>query len=96
MSNVIQFLEALGKDPSLARFSPDAYAAMVASLDADDSQRQALLDRDHAALSDALGGRRLMFCMVATPDQSPMREPEEPGDDDGDEKDPSDKPGNVD
>jgi len=45
MSNVIQFLEALGSNPALARLSVADYEAVVASLDAEGAQRQALLDR---------------------------------------------------
>lgn len=64
MSNVIQFLEALGSNPAMNRMSPGDYASSVAALDADDSQRQALMNRDHATLNDLLGGREGMRCIV--------------------------------
>lgn len=64
MSNVIQFLEALGSNPSMTRLSAGDYAATVAALDADEAQRQALIARDHAALNDLLGGREKMACMI--------------------------------
>jgi hypothetical protein len=67
MSNVIQFLESLGSNPAKAHFATAAYAAAVASLDVGDAQRQALLDRDHSALNDLLGGREKMMCMVWLP-----------------------------
>jgi hypothetical protein len=77
MSNVIQFLEALGQNPA-----PADYAAAVAALDIDEAQRQALLNRDHARLNDLLGGRSKVYCVVVPAEE------EEPLDD---EKDPSDK-----
>ena len=78
MSNVIQFLEAMGRNPAL---SAAEYAATVAALDANDEQRQALLDRDHAALNQLLDGRAKMICMITTPDE---RAPNEaPDQDDG-------------
>lgn len=68
MSNVIQFLETLGSNPAKARFSTTQYAAAVASLDLGDQQRRAMLDRDHAALNELLGGREKLYCLVATAD----------------------------
>lgn len=65
MSNVIQFLETLGTNQAL---SPADYAATVATLDIDSKQRQALLDRDHAALNELSEGRGEMCCMILTPD----------------------------
>lgn len=64
MSNVIHFLEALGSNPALTKLSAAQYAATVAALDVDDSQRQALLDRDQTALNGLLGGRDEMRCVV--------------------------------
>lgn len=69
MSNVIQFLESLGSNPSFVRNSAAEFAANVAMLDADDGQRDALLDRDHAALSALIGGRQKMYCAVYAPDE---------------------------
>lgn len=67
MSNVIQFLEALGSNPAMTKLSAAQYAATVATVDADDMQRQALLNRDHAALNDLLGGRAEMRCVIFPP-----------------------------
>lgn len=64
MSNVIQFLESLGSNQALS--SAD-YAATVATLDVNDEQRQALLDRNHAGLSDLQQGRSTMRCLIMTP-----------------------------
>lgn len=84
MSNVIQFLESLGRNPA-NDLSPADYAAAVAVLDIDDTQRQALLDRDHAALNDLLGGRAKVYCLVAPAENEPQDDQQE-SDDDGKEK----------
>lgn len=67
MSNAIQFLEAMGSKPVLSAVE---YTATIAALDVDGAQRQALLDRDQAALNDLLGGRAMMRCYIATPDEA--------------------------
>lgn len=67
MSNAIQFLEAMGSNAALGRLSAAEYAAAVAQLDADEAQQQALLERNHAALSDLLEGRPKMVFMVSSP-----------------------------
>jgi hypothetical protein len=62
VSNVIQFLEAVGSRP----LSPADYTAAVAAIDVGDRQRQALLDRDHAALNECLGGaKKMVFAILA-------------------------------
>ncbi len=66
MSNVIQFLEAAGRGVALA---PVDYEAAVAALEIDNSQREALFERNHALLSELLDGRVTMMCVVATPQQ---------------------------
>lgn len=82
MSNVIAFLESMGKDASLARLEGEAYVAAVDALGLDDAPRQALLDRDASALADLLGVRLEMMCMLF------------PADDDkkDDDQDDSDEP----
>lgn len=67
MSNVIQFLESLGSNPALNRLSPAEYGAAVAALEADDAQRQALMDRDHSVLNELLDGRAKIMFVVALP-----------------------------
>lgn len=62
MSNVIQFLAAMGGSP--ANLSAAEYWANVSALDVDAAQRQALMDRDQCALSGLLGGRAEMRCLV--------------------------------
>lgn len=76
MSNAIRFLEAMGNDASRGRLSAAEYANAVAQLDADESQRRALMERDHAALNDTLGGRVKMLHSIF-----PAQEEEETDDD---------------
>lgn len=78
MSQIIQFLEAAGREPAL---SSAGYATAVASLDIPDAQRQALLERDPSALNALLDGRPRMICMVNAPLED---EPHETAPDDGD------------
>lgn len=74
MSNVIQFLEALGSNPALTRLSAADYEAVVASLDADGAQQQALLHRDHVAINGLLGGRaERMMLMQWAPEEQPFK-----------------------
>lgn len=80
MSNMVQFLETLGSNPALAQLSASEFEAIVAKLDVDDAQRQALLTRDDAALNDMLGGRERMLCVIWPADE-PAREDDQPGDD---------------
>jgi hypothetical protein len=57
MSNVIRFLESMGRQPM-----PQAeYAGHVAALGVDEMQRVALLNRDQLALNIALQGRGNVF-----------------------------------
>lgn len=80
MSNVIQFLEAMGRNPGVHGLSAADYAASVALLEIDGAQRQALLDRDHSVLSDLVDGRPRMMCYVTSP--SPDDHEAIPDDDD--------------
>ena len=77
MSNAIQFLDSMGSK----QLTAGEYAAAVAELEVDEAQRQALLDRDHAALNVLLDGRaKLLFAICTPDDDQPERSP-----DDGDE-----------
>ena len=64
MSNVIEFLERLGSNPTLAHGENAGYEAEVAALAVDDEVRQVLMSRDSGALGDLLGGRPQMLCML--------------------------------
>lgn len=87
MSNVIEFLDRIGRNPMP---TADAYAASVAALDAGAAEREALLARDAGALNDLLGGRPVMRCAVFEPSRQPDQEPD--GDvPDGDEEEQADE-----
>jgi hypothetical protein len=60
MSNVIRFLETVGRKP----LSAAEYAASVGALGASPPEREALTARDQNALAELLGGRRVMYCMI--------------------------------
>lgn len=77
MSNVIQFLEALGREP----MSSESYANAVRSLDVDDVMREALLRKDHEALSNLLGARHNLMMILVPAEDEPSRD-EPPADDD--------------
>lgn len=81
MSNVITFLETLGRAP--AGRSADDYAAAVAMLDVGDDARAALLARDAAALNDLLGGRPRMVCMLFPADDDQKKDGEGEGEGEG-------------
>lgn len=67
MSNVIQFLESMGRSP----LSATEYAASVASFDINEGQKRALLDRDHAALSEQMGGaKKMVFAIMAADEEA--------------------------
>lgn len=63
MSQVIQFLEQLGRDAA----QTTDYAARVAALDIEPAARAALIGRDAAELNRVVGGRKQSYCLVAVP-----------------------------
>jgi hypothetical protein len=80
MSNVVQFLEALARNPK--PLSAEDFAAAVADAQLDQASKEALLLRDANALNELLGGRTKMICMIAPaendePQQDEDRESEE-------------------
>jgi hypothetical protein len=95
MSNVIQFLESMGQNAALGNLSSEEYAVAVKALGVDDVAQHALLNRDHAALNDSLGGRIKMMMMLvpAEDDQGEGKDSDKDGDEDKDtdkdHKDPS-------
>lgn len=90
MLNAINFLEALGSSPALARLSAADYESVIASLDADGAQQQALLDRDPAALNGLLGGRaeRMMLSQYA-PEEQPFKKDDDQHEGDEPTQDPT-------
>ena len=65
MSNIIRFLETMGRTP----ISPADYAATVAALEVGAPQRKALIDRDQDALNELLDGRRQLKCAIFAADE---------------------------
>jgi len=91
MSNVIRFLEAMGRNPGIHGLTAADYAASVALLGIDRAQQQALLDRNPLALNDLLDGRPKMFLLINIP--NPDDHEAIPGDDeDGDGVPDADEP----
>ena len=78
MSNVIRFLETLGREPAA---TPEAYARAVQALDVAPQIRDALLRRDRAALDALLGARHnVMIILVPAEDDEPADEPKQDDD----------------
>jgi hypothetical protein len=84
MSNAIQFLESLGRNPALIQRPIEFYMEAVAALEVDEAQRQALLSKDHVALNSLLDGRVRMLCAVCAPDDNEQDSVPDSGDGDGD------------
>lgn len=89
MTNAIQFLESMGRNPALASLSAAGYAAAVAGLELDAQQRDALLERDPVALGALLGARPKMICSQFSPHAPREDEQEKIPDDDGQDDAPS-------
>lgn len=67
MSNVIRALETLGRTPMGANH----YAATIATFALDQEERKAMLDRDHAALNELLGGnKKMVFAIMAADEEN--------------------------
>lgn len=80
MSNVIQFLERLGRDAPIGDGSAEAYANAVGRLDIDSDLREALLRKDRDALNRLLGARHNVMLVLVPAEDEPGRD--EPVDDD--------------
>ena len=87
MSNVIQFLESMGRNPGITRLSAADYAATVALLDIGDAERQSLLSCDQSSINDLLGGRVKMFHTIF-----PAEEEEQKDDDQREHEEPIETP----
>jgi hypothetical protein len=75
MSNVIRFLETLGREAGAGAPASAEFAAQVAALQIEPSLRQALVDGDVATLSRLLGGREKMMMVLAPADAPQNDEP---------------------
>jgi hypothetical protein len=73
MSNAVQFLEALSRNPK--PLSADELSA--ATMDLEPSARQAIIGGDAHALNQVLGGRTVMMCLVAPAENDEPQEGEE-------------------
>lgn len=77
MSQVIQLLDTAGSN---AKLSAADYTALVAKLQIDADQKQALLDRDHVALAAMLNGPEKPCCHISLPysdEPEPMQDEED-------------------
>lgn len=79
MSNVVQFLEGLARNPKA--LSSEEFTAVIASADLDPVVRKALLERDVALLCRELDARGAMCCMVFPADNEEPKEGDEQRDD---------------
>lgn len=85
MSNVVQFLEALARNPKT--LTAEELAIVVTSASRDSAVQQALLSGDTFALSEALGGRARMICMVAPAENDePLEDDHQDDEDDSTEQ----------
>ncbi len=94
MSNVIQFLEAMGKDAALSNMSPEEYNAAVKALTLDDAAQHALLSRNQNALNDSIGAykKMMMLLLPAEDDNQGESDTEKKDDDQDDGKAPNEQP----
>ncbi len=79
MSNVIQFLEAMGADARLSRMDDAQYEDAVLRLGANADAVDALLAKSQWRLADVLNARPTMFCMVMAPEDENEKEEQEGG-----------------
>lgn len=87
MSNVIQFLEAVGKDATLGRLSTPEYLEAVSRLTVDHALRDALARKDAVALKRLLGTSDTLMMMLFRKEEDAPQEDERKDDDGpGDEK----------
>jgi hypothetical protein len=88
MSNVVQFLETLARNPK--PLSAEDLATAVTNSSLDSAVQQALLAGDTFALSEVLGGRTRMICMVAPAENDePLDDDHQNDEDDSPEQEPA-------
>ncbi|WP_457096952.1 hypothetical protein [Lysobacter sp. P5_B9] len=75
MSNVVQFLENLARNPK--QLSAEDFAAAVAKAGVDSAAYKALMERNAEALNQALGGRLAMMCMIVPAENEEPKEGDE-------------------
>jgi hypothetical protein len=79
MSNVVQFLEALARNPKAS--SSEEFTALIVGANLAPPIRKALLERDVALLCRELDTRGAMCCMVFPADNEEPKEGDEQRDD---------------
>lgn len=78
MSNAVRFLASLACDPSAGSQPEQVYRQVVDALDVTPEARTALLRRDAAALSRALGAREnVMLFLLPAEDEDQAPQPAE-------------------
>lgn len=75
MSNVVQFLEMLARNPQ--SLSAQDFAIAVAKAELEPAAKQAVLARDADAINQLLGGRISMMCLIAPAENDEPREEEQ-------------------
>jgi hypothetical protein len=75
MSNVVQFLETLARNPN--PLSTEDLSAAISSAGLEPAARKAILDADADALNRAVGGRATMLCFVAPAENDEPKDNEE-------------------
>lgn len=84
MSNVMKFLEELGRNPQM--LSEDQYAQAVAALDLDAETASALASRDAGRMAELLKAPAVTFCgLFPAEEEQPVKE-DEPDQDDRDDR----------
>ena len=91
MSNVVQFLEALARNPK--PLSADDLAAAMANAGLETTVQRALLDQNIAALNESLGGRGTMLCFIAPAENDEPAKEDEPVE--GEEDTPKSEPSSI-
>jgi hypothetical protein len=83
MSNVIQFLEAMGSNSAVARMGAFEYETAVDALDLLEKERLSLRARDESQLRNAMDVVMPMYCLIASPnEQEGEKVPDQENDDD--------------
>lgn len=75
MSIVVQFLEALARNPK--PMSAEDFATAIANAELEPAARQAILNRDPDGLNRVLGGRLNVMCLVVPAENDEPQEGEE-------------------
>jgi hypothetical protein len=87
VSNVIDFLERLGRDAELRHASDEAVNEALREAGIDPAVRQAIVGKDQCELERLLGGDTTVCCLIHSPDDDEEEEDEEHEDEeDEDEK----------